>query len=108
MVGEDVPNMSVRKLLVSVATQPEIEGVRAAVVDERLKDGEALPATVGPTVGEIDFSVEVDGASAAGAIARREAGETFQDIARSYNASHPTIMRLFPSPFEQSEAGAAG
>jgi hypothetical protein len=26
-----------------------------------------------------------------------EAGETFQDIARSYNVSHPTIMRLFPS-----------
>jgi DNA invertase Pin-like site-specific DNA recombinase len=35
------------------------------------------------------------------AIARREAGETLQDIARSYNVSHPTIMRLFPSPFEQ-------
>jgi DNA invertase Pin-like site-specific DNA recombinase len=28
------------------------------------------------------------------AIARREAGETLVDIARSYNVSHPTIMRL--------------
>ena len=28
------------------------------------------------------------------AIARREAGETFVDIARSYNVSHPTILRL--------------
>ena len=33
--------------------------------------------------------------------------ETLQDIARSYNVSHPTIMRLFPTPFEQSEAGVA-
>jgi DNA invertase Pin-like site-specific DNA recombinase len=41
------------------------------------------------------------------AIARREAGETLIDIARSYNVSHPTIMRLFPSPFGSSEAGAA-
>jgi hypothetical protein len=30
------------------------------------------------------------------AIARREAGETLIDIARSYNVSHPTIMRLMP------------
>jgi hypothetical protein len=30
------------------------------------------------------------------AIARREAGETLQDIA---NVSHPTILRLFPSSF---------
>jgi hypothetical protein len=37
-------------------------GVRAAVVDERLKDGEALPARVAPTVDKIDLSVEVDGA----------------------------------------------
>jgi DNA invertase Pin-like site-specific DNA recombinase len=28
------------------------------------------------------------------AIARRAAGETLVDIARSYNVSHPTIMRL--------------
>jgi len=28
------------------------------------------------------------------AIARLEAGETLVDIARSYNVSHPTIMRL--------------
>jgi DNA invertase Pin-like site-specific DNA recombinase len=28
------------------------------------------------------------------AIARREAGETLVDIARSYNVSHPTILRL--------------
>ena len=41
------------------------------------------------------------------AIARREAGETLQDIARSYNVSHPTIMRLFPSPFDQSGSAAA-
>jgi DNA invertase Pin-like site-specific DNA recombinase len=40
------------------------------------------------------------------AIERREKGETLQDIARSYNVSHPTIMRLFPSPFDSSEAGA--
>jgi DNA invertase Pin-like site-specific DNA recombinase len=41
------------------------------------------------------------------AIERREKGETLQDIARSYNVSHPTIMRLFPIPFEQSEADVA-
>ena len=41
------------------------------------------------------------------AIARREAGETLVDIARSYNVSHPTIMRLFPSPFDRSDASAA-
>ncbi len=29
-----------------------------------------------------------------GALARREAGETSMDIARSYGISHPTIMRL--------------
>jgi DNA invertase Pin-like site-specific DNA recombinase len=40
------------------------------------------------------------------AIARREAGETLQDIARSYNVSHPTILRLFPSPFEQGGAAS--
>jgi Helix-turn-helix domain of resolvase len=28
------------------------------------------------------------------AIARRNAGETLVDIARSYNVSHPTISRL--------------
>jgi DNA invertase Pin-like site-specific DNA recombinase len=28
------------------------------------------------------------------ALARREAGETLMDIARSYGVSHPTIMRL--------------
>ena len=28
------------------------------------------------------------------AIARREAGETLVEIARSYNVSHPTISRL--------------
>jgi DNA invertase Pin-like site-specific DNA recombinase len=28
------------------------------------------------------------------ALARREAGETLMDIARSYGLSHPTIMRL--------------
>jgi hypothetical protein len=28
------------------------------------------------------------------AIARRDAGETLMDIARSYNVSHPTISRL--------------
>jgi DNA invertase Pin-like site-specific DNA recombinase len=33
------------------------------------------------------------------AIKRREKGETLQDIARSYNVSHPTIMRPFPPPF---------
>ena len=34
------------------------------------------------------------------AIARRNAGETFADIARTYGVSHPTIMRLTePSPF---------
>jgi DNA invertase Pin-like site-specific DNA recombinase len=38
------------------------------------------------------------------AIARREAGETLIDIARSYNVSHPTIMRLFPSPFDANAA----
>jgi Mor family transcriptional regulator len=42
------------------------------------------------------------------AIARRESGETLVDIARSYNVSHPTIMRLFPSPFDKSSASAAG
>jgi hypothetical protein len=40
------------------------------------------------------------------AIARRESDETLVDIARSYNVSHPTIMRLFPSPFDQSRASA--
>ncbi len=30
------------------------------------------------------------------ALARREAGETLVDIARSYNVSHPTISRLRP------------
>ncbi len=28
------------------------------------------------------------------ALARREAGETLMDIARSYGVSHPTISRL--------------
>jgi hypothetical protein len=37
-------------------------------------------------------------------IARLEAGETLRDIARSYNVGHPTIMRLFPSHFDQSES----
>jgi tripartite-type tricarboxylate transporter receptor subunit TctC len=34
------------------------------------------------------------------------AGETLQEIARSYNVSHPTIMRRFPSPFGQSEGAS--
>jgi len=41
------------------------------------------------------------------AIARRNAGETFADIARTYGVSHPTIMRLTePSPFGASVAVA--
>jgi DNA invertase Pin-like site-specific DNA recombinase len=40
------------------------------------------------------------------ALARREAGETLMDIARSYGVSHLTIMRLAGDrPFE---AGAVG
>jgi hypothetical protein len=39
-------------------------------------------------------------ATSVGASDRR----ALQDIARSYNVSHPTIMRLFPNPFEQSAA----
>src|SRR6266403_4683393 len=34
------------------------------------------------------------------ALARREAGETLMDIARSYGVSHLTIMRLGDRPFE--------
>jgi DNA invertase Pin-like site-specific DNA recombinase len=41
------------------------------------------------------------------AIKRREQGETLQDIARSYNVSHPTIIRLFPPPFEEGANVAA-
>jgi DNA invertase Pin-like site-specific DNA recombinase len=41
------------------------------------------------------------------ALARREAGETLMDIARSYGVSHLTIMRLAASsPFEQSAVAA--
>ena len=41
------------------------------------------------------------------ALARREAGETPMDIARSYGVSHLTIMRLAASsPFEQSAVAA--
>jgi DNA invertase Pin-like site-specific DNA recombinase len=36
------------------------------------------------------------------AIARREAGETLTDIARTYGVSHTTISRLRPSPFARS------
>jgi hypothetical protein len=42
------------------------------------------------------------------AIARREAGETLVDIARSYNVSHPTIMRLLPWPAAATRAGRLG
>jgi len=42
------------------------------------------------------------------AIARRNAGETFADIARSYGVSHPTIMRLTEaSPFGQNVGAVA-
>ena len=37
---------------------------------------------------------EAHSASAAEAIARREAGEAFAEIGRSYNVSHSTISRL--------------
>jgi DNA invertase Pin-like site-specific DNA recombinase len=36
------------------------------------------------------------------ALARREAGETLTDIARTYGVSHTTISRLRPSPHAQS------
>jgi hypothetical protein len=41
------------------------------------------------------------------AIARRDKGETLQNIARSFNVAHTTILRLFPSPFEQGVADVA-
>jgi hypothetical protein len=64
-MNEDVLNMSVRKFLkkVGVTSQREIEeAVRAAVGSGKLKGNEALPAKVTLTVGEIDLSVDIEGA----------------------------------------------
>jgi hypothetical protein len=41
------------------------------------------------------------------ALQRLAEGATQADLARSYGVSQATISRLQPSPFEQSEAGAA-
>ena len=67
----------------------------------------AKPEVLGRAEAELARQPKLTAHQRQEAIARRETGETLVDIARSYNVSHPTIMRLFPSPFDQKAASAA-
>ena len=63
-MNEDVFNASIRKFLktLGVSAQREIEkAVRQAVADGKLKGDESFPATAVITLGNLNFSHEING-----------------------------------------------
>ena len=63
-MDEDVFNASIRKFLKSlgVTAQRELEkAVRQAVAERRLKGDEKLPAKATVSIGQLKFSLEIDG-----------------------------------------------
>jgi hypothetical protein len=63
-MDEDVFNTSIRKFLKSlgVTAQREIEkAVRQALAEHRLKGDETLPAKATVSIGQLDFTFEIDG-----------------------------------------------
>ena len=63
-MNEDVLNTSIRKFLktLGVTAQREIEKtVRQAVAQRRLKGDETLPAKAVVSIGQLKFSLEIDG-----------------------------------------------
>jgi Family of unknown function (DUF6494) len=64
IMDEDVFNTSIRKFLKSlgVTAQREIEKtVRQAVAERRLKGDETLPAKATVSIGQLNFTFDVDG-----------------------------------------------
>jgi hypothetical protein len=63
-MDEDVFNTSIRKFLKSlgVTAQREIEkAVRQALAEHRLKGDETLPAKATVSIGQLKFTLEIDG-----------------------------------------------
>ena len=63
-MDEDVFNTSIRKFLKSlgVTAQREIEKtVRQALAEHRLKGDETLPAKATVSIGQLNFTFEIDG-----------------------------------------------
>jgi hypothetical protein len=64
IMDENVFNTSIRKFLKSlgVTAQREIEkAVRQALAEHRLKGGETLPAKATVSIGQLNFTFEIDG-----------------------------------------------
>jgi uncharacterized protein DUF6494 len=64
IMNEDVFNTSIRKFLKSlgVTAQREIEkAVRQALTEHRLKGVETLPAKATVSIGQLNFTFEIDG-----------------------------------------------
>jgi hypothetical protein len=64
IVDEDAFNTSIRKFLKSlgVTAQREIEKtVRQALTEHRLKGDETLPAKATVSIGQLNFTFEIDG-----------------------------------------------
>jgi hypothetical protein len=69
IMDEDVFNTSIRKFLKSlgVTAQREIErAVRQALAEHRLKGDETLPARATVSIGQLKFTLEIDGQIALG------------------------------------------